>query len=65
MKVQLAEVDGYCAFAELVPAADPKGYYMLKFTSRWNKAKDPDAEQVRSSMLLSPAALDELRNLLK
>jgi hypothetical protein len=44
---------------------NPQGYYSLKITSQWETAKDPEAEQTRFTMLLSPDALNNLRNLIK
>jgi hypothetical protein len=65
MKIKLSNVDGYHTYAYLEPAADPVGYYSIKFTSQWETAKDPTAEQTKFNMLLSPDALNNLRTLLK
>jgi hypothetical protein len=65
MKIELSNVEGYHTYAYLEPAADPAGYYSLKFTSQWETAKDPVAEQNKFHMLLSPDALNNLRTLLK
>ena len=65
MKIELSNVDGYHTYGYFEPIAHPKGYYSLKVTSQWETAKDPEAEQVRFTMLLSPDALNNLRNLIK
>jgi hypothetical protein len=65
MKIELHNIDGYHTYAYLEPAADPAGYYSLKFTSQWETARDPVAEQTKFNMLLSPDALNNLRTLLK
>jgi hypothetical protein len=43
----------------------PQGYCTLKITSQWETAKDPEAEQTRFTMILSPDALNNLRTLIK
>ena len=65
MKIELSNVDGYHTYGYFEPVNHPAGYYSLKVTSQWETAKDPEAEQVRFTMLLSPAALNNLRNLIK
>lgn len=65
MKIELSNVDGYHTYAYFEPVNNPTGYYSLKISSKWKTAKDPDAEQVRFTMLLSPDALNNLRQLIK
>lgn len=65
MKKELSNVDGYRTYAYFEPVTHPDGYHSLKITSQWETAKDPDAEQVRFTMLLSPDSLNNLRNLIK
>ena len=65
MKIQLSNVDGYYTYASLEPIQHPQGYHSLKVTSQWETAKDPDAEQVKVNLLLSPEALNNLRELIK
>lgn len=65
MKLELSNVDGYHTYGYFEPVVHPKGYYSLKFTSQWETAKDPVAEQVQFTMLLSPDALGNLRDLIK
>jgi hypothetical protein len=65
MKKELSVVDGYHTYAYFEPVNHPTGYYSLKITSQWETAKDPEAEQVKFNMLLSPDALDNLRELIK
>jgi hypothetical protein len=65
MKIKLSTVDGFHTYASLTPANHPAGYQALKITTQWETAKDPDAEQVKLTMLLSPDALNNLRTLIK
>jgi hypothetical protein len=65
MKIELSNVDGYHTYAYFEPVNHPDGYYSLQITSQWETAKDPDAEQVRFNLLLSPDALNNLRTLIK
>lgn len=65
MKIELSNVDGYHTYGYFEPVNHPADYYSLKVTSQLETAKDPEAEQVRFTMLLSPDALNNLRNLIK
>ena len=65
MKIKLSTVDGYHTYAYFEPVNHPAGYHSLRVTSQWETAKDPDAEQTKFNMLLSPEALNNLRTLLK
>jgi hypothetical protein len=65
MKIELSNTDGYHTYGYFEPVTHPTGYYSLRITSQWETAKDPEAEQVRFSMLLSPDALNNLRTLIK
>jgi len=65
MKIELSNVDGYHTNGYFEPVQNPEGYYSLRITSQWETAKDPKAEQVRFTMLLSPDALNNLRTLIK
>ena len=65
MKIKLSNVDGYHTYGHFEPVQNPEGYCNLKITSQWETAKDPEAEQVRFSILLSPEALNNLRTLIK
>jgi hypothetical protein len=65
MKIELSNTDGYYTYGYFEPVTHPTGYHSLRITSQWETAKDPEAEQVRFSMLLSPDALNNLRTLIK
>ena len=65
MRIELAEVEGYHTYGYFEPVNHPEGYYSLRITTRWETAKDPNAEQTKFNMLLSPGALANLRELLK
>lgn len=65
MKIELSNVDGYHTYAYLEKSQHPEGYYNLKITSQWETAKNPIEEQTKLSLFLSPAALNNLKTLLK
>lgn len=65
MRVELGEVEGYHTYGYFEPVNHPEGYYSLKITTRWETAKDPHAEQTKFTILLSPGALANLRELIK
>lgn len=58
MKKLISETDdGYRIYASLSQISNPNGYYVLKVTSQWDNAKNPEAEQTTVNALLSPDAL--------
>jgi hypothetical protein len=66
MKKLITETqDGYRVYADLFSVPDPSGYTMLKITTQWDNAKNPEDEQVKFTQLLSPTALENLYQLLK
>ena len=65
MKIELSNIDGYHTYGYFEPVNHPEGYYRLKISTRWETARNPDEEQVKFTMLLSPDALNNLRTLLK
>lgn len=65
MRIELGEVEGYHTYGYFEPVNHPEGYYSLKITTRWETAIDPYAEQTKFTMLLSPGALANLRELIK
>ena len=65
MRVELGEVEGYHTYGYFEPVNHHEGYHSLKITTRWETAKDPYAEQTKFTMLLSPGALANLRELIK
>ena len=64
MKTELLNNDGFRIFAYLEPANDPDGYQMLKITTQWDNARNPEDEQVKLNLILSPDALNNLRTLI-
>ena len=54
----------YRLWAELIPCQNPAGHMELRFSSEWTGAKDPTALQTRARFMLSPAALDNLQQLI-
>jgi hypothetical protein len=65
MKLELSNVDGYHTYGYFEPAQNPEGYYSLRIATQWETAKNPEAEQTRFTILLSPEALNNLRTLIK
>ena len=65
MKIELSNVDGYHTYGYLEPANHPVGYHSLRITTQWETAKNPVAEQTKITLLLSPEALNNLRELIK
>ena len=65
MKIELSNVDGFRTYASLLPANHPNDYQCLKITTQWQTAKDPEAEQVKLTMLLSTEALNNFGKLFK
>jgi len=50
--------------AEVTECSNPEGYTSLTFSTVWTGAKNPKEQQDKYTVLLSPAALVALRNLL-
>lgn len=65
MKIELSNVDGFHTYASLTTSNHPDGYQELKITTQWETARNPTEEQVKYTLLLSPNALNNLRQLIK
>jgi len=65
MKIELSNVNGYHMYASLTPANHPEGYQSLKITTQCETARNCTEEQVKYTLLLSPSALNNLRQLIK
>ena len=63
-EVKESSGSSYQLWAELTPCPNPKGYKQLQFTSVWTGAKNPEAPQRKGDMLLSPEAINNLKELL-
>lgn len=57
----LISTDTFVETAVLTKLPAPKGYYELKFESRFLNAKDPDARFVRLGVFLDEKGLSNLR----
>ena len=53
MKQVITDNGNFVRSAELIKCDSPDNYYQLKFTSKWRDAKDPDAEQVNFTTMLT------------
>jgi len=54
----------YQLWAELTDCAVPPGYKVLKFSSTWTGAKNPDIPHQKGQFLMSPDSLNNLKDLL-
>ena len=61
MKTLISDNGGYQVYAELRDYARSNGNRQLRFITVWDNAKDPEGEQVKFEMILTP----EQRKLLK
>ena len=55
----------YQLYGELEKCYHPDDYHTLVFSSIWTGAKNPELEQVKGKLLLSPAGLQNLKELLE
>jgi hypothetical protein len=53
MKKIISDNGNFVRSAELVECVSPANHYQLKFTSKWRDAKDPEAEQVNFTAMLT------------
>ena len=53
MKKIISDNGNFVRSVELLKCASPKDHYQLKFTSKWRDAKDPEAEQVNFTAMLT------------
>lgn len=65
MKTTLLDNGDFAYLAELTPIPAPVGGHCLTLTSRWNTARDPEAEQVSLRICLDEAGLQRLATLLQ
>lgn len=64
MKTLISDINGMQTYVEITSQLEPAGYKYLKITSTYNKSKNPNDERTRFEMLLSPDALQTLKELL-
>ena len=64
MKKLIQNTGGYQLYAELRSIPALKGEYELKFTTVYDNAKDPDAEQVKAQFILTEDAVNNLWDVL-
>ena len=55
----------YQLYGTLEKCYHPNDYHTLVFTSIWTGAKNPELEQVKDKLLLSPEGLQNLKDLLE
>lgn len=64
MKKLIQNTGGYQLFAELKPIeALANREYVLKFSTVYDNAKDPDAEQIKFQIILDKSAVENLGSL--
>ena len=64
MKTVINDTDGFKTILEIRDVMRPKGYKQLKFSTEWEHARRDGSEQVQYTLLLSPAQLKNLKDLL-
>lgn len=69
MKVLIQEVEevsgsAYQLYAELKDCPSPEGFKQLTFSSVWTGAKHPKEHQIKESFILSPFAVQQLKDML-
>lgn len=64
MKTTILENGDFAYFAQVTPIPLPVGGHCLTITSRWNTAKEPEAEQVRLRICLDDDGLRQLASVL-
>jgi hypothetical protein len=56
--------NGYEVLVKVTDMLKPQGYKNIEFSTRWNKAEDPDARHYKFSVNLSEAEIDTLKTIL-
>lgn len=64
MKTQISDSGDYKVFVEVNEYLRSNGNVHVKFLTKWEKAKNPEEEQTKFQMILSPQELENLRSLL-
>lgn len=64
MKITILENGDFAYLAQVTSIPLPVGGYCLTITSRWNTAREPEAEQVRLRICLDEDGLRQLANVL-
>ena len=64
MEKVITEVGGYKVFASVDEVHGQPGMYALTFSSGLERAKDPDARQIKFQTFLTWSQLKELKGLL-
>lgn len=54
MKTLISNTDGYRVYAEIRSYDRSEGNIQLRFSTQWDNAKNPEAEQVKFEMILTP-----------
>jgi hypothetical protein len=64
MKKLIQNTGGYQLYAELAPIEAMKGENVLKFTTVYDHAKDPDDQHTPFMCIMDDAALQNLKDLI-
>jgi hypothetical protein len=64
MKTVINETKGFRHLVELRECCRPAGYKQIRFTTEWDDARRDGSEQVQFELVLSPAELVNLKDLL-
>ena len=64
MKAVINNTDGFKTIVELREVVHPQGYVQVRFLTEWDNARRDIGEHVQYEMLLSPAQLKNLKDIL-
>ena len=64
MKTVINDTEGFKTILEIRDVMRPKGYKQIRFSTEWDHARRDGSEQVQYTLLLSPAQLKNLKDLL-
>lgn len=61
MKTLISDDNGYKTYLEIRPCINPAELVEMRILTQWDNAKDPDAFQVKVSLILTPDARQKLK----
>jgi len=64
MKAIINETDGFRHLVEIRDCARPAGYKQIRFITEWDRAKRDGSKQIQFELVLSPAQLANLKDIL-
>jgi hypothetical protein len=64
MKTVINETQGFKTILEVRDVLRPAGYKQIRFSTEWEHARRDGSEQVQYTLVLSPAQIKNLKDLL-